>query len=357
MKNIFELSNFDYKMPRELIAQKPLLERDQSRLLVLDRKTGVIAHDYFYNIKNYLKAGDCLVLNDTKVIPARLFGKTAKTGAKIEILVLDRGNRIDDGPPVDFKRTGSTAWEVMMKNSRRVKQGSKVIFPGGMELVVTGITGKTALVEFNFEEKELIGKLWETGTMPLPPYIKEGAGDKTHKIRYQTVYAEHEGAKAAPTAGLHFTKELLEKLKAGKISPAYVTLHVGLGTFEAISEKDIRKHRMHAEHFEIDKKNADIINSAPGRIIACGTTAVRVIESAAEAGGMREMKADTGIFIYPGYEFRKTQGLITNFHLPRTTLFALVCAFAGMENVKNAYNEAIRMKYRFYSYGDAMLII
>jgi len=343
MDKTFNLDDYDYRVPQELIAQKPLDNRDHSRLMVLDRKTGKIQHDYFYNISEYFSAGDCLVLNDTKVIPARLFGSTKKTGAGIEILVLGR-------------KAGRT-WEVMMKNSRRVKAGDVVEFDEGTELKVIKKTGKTAEVEFNMNETNLIIMLWKTGTVPLPPYIKNDALQANHRERYQTVYAEHEGAKAAPTAGLHFTGKLLEEIGNKGIKTARVTLHVGLGTFEAIAESDIRNHKMHEEEYFIDTKNAAIINEAPGRTIACGTTSLRVLESACRDGKIPAESGKTGIYIYPGYEFKKTNALITNFHLPKTSLLALVYAFGGMEFVKKAYDAAINEKYRFFSYGDAMLIL
>jgi S-adenosylmethionine:tRNA ribosyltransferase-isomerase len=341
--NIFDISNYDYRIPRELIAQRPLEKRDASRLLVLDRKSGSIKHDKFYNIAEYFDPGDCIVLNDTKVLPARLFGKTEKTGAGIEILVLEHKQ--------------ADIWEVMMKNSRRVKEGTRIIFPGGIELIVLKKQGKIVEAEFNMKEGDLKKALWLTGKVPLPPYIKENTVGEIHRLRYQTVYAESEGAKAAPTAGLHFTKTLLEKIRGKRVRKAFVTLHVGIGTFEAVMEKDVRKHRMHEEYFEINSRNAGIINSTKGRVAAVGTTALRALESAAGTDGRIGAKTGyTGLYLFPGCEFRRTDMLITNFHMPRTTLFILVCAFAGIENAKKAYTEAINHKYRLYSYGDAMLI-
>jgi S-adenosylmethionine:tRNA ribosyltransferase-isomerase len=343
MDDMFDLSNYDYRVPQELIAQEPLLNRDRSRLLVLEKNTGKITHDYFYNLKTYLNAGDCLVLNDTKVVPARLFGKTRKTGAAVEILVLARNE--------------NRTWEVMMKNSRRVDEGSLVSFGEDIELKVVRKKGKTAEVEFNLNESTLKKALWKHGTVPLPPYIKNETSADIHRERYQTVYAEHEGARAAPTAGLHFTPKLLDEIRGKGIKTARVTLHVGMGTFEAVSETDIRKHKMHEEEYMVDSKNAAVINETTGRIIAAGTTSLRVLESAVRDGKIPEIHDKTGIYIYPGYEFKKVQGLITNFHLPKTTLLALVYAFAGADNVKRAYAAAIKEKYRFFSYGDAMLII
>lgn len=343
MEKIFDLTSYDYKIPDGLIAQNPLDERDQSRLMVLDRKTGKITHDYFYNIAGYFNAGDCLVLNNTKVIPARLFGKTQKTGAAIEILILDKKE--------------DRIWKVMMKNSRRVKEGDVIIFPDGIKAEVVKKTGKTVEAEFNISETELKLKLWKNGTIPLPPYIKEGALKEIHKQRYQTVYAEHEGAKAAPTAGLHFTEKLLNEIQKKGVETARVTLHVGMGTFEAVTEQDIRKHIMHEEEYIVDEKNSKIINEASGRIICAGTTSLRVIESAVKNGKMQAMHGKTGIYIYPGYEFKKADVLITNFHLPRTSLLALVSAFAGFDIIMKAYDTAIKEKYRFFSYGDAMLIV
>lgn len=343
MNKIFDLSNYDYKVPEALIAQEPLKRRDHSRLLVLERRTGKITHDYFYNIAKYFTSGDCLVLNNTKVIPARLFGRTEKTGAGIEILILDR--------------KADRTWEVMMKNSRRVKEGDVIIFPDGIKTKIMKKTGKTVEVEFNLSETELKKKLWKSGVVPLPPYIKKGALQESHKNRYQTVYAEHEGAKAAPTAGLHFTEKLLKEISKKGVKTAHVTLHVGMGTFEAITEEDIRKHKMHEEEYTVDEQNAKLINETTGRIIAVGTTSLRVIESAVKNNKMQAVHAKTGIYIYPGYEFNKTDVLVTNFHLPRTSLLALVSAFAGIDIIKKTYDTAIREKYRFFSYGDAMLIL
>ena len=341
--SIYNLSNYDYTVPQDLIAQRPLEIRDASRLLVLDRKTGGITHDRFQNIAGYFEPGDCIVLNDTKVLPARLFGKTEKTGAGIEILVLER------------KR--GTVWDVMMKNSRRVNEGARIIFPGGLELTVLKKHGKIVEAEFNMKEKEVNKVLLLSGHAPLPPYIKEDADGIIHRSRYQTIYAEAEGARAAPTAGLHFTEALLKKIQKKKVRKAFVTLHVGIGTFEAVTEKDIREHIMHEEFFRISGKSAGIINSVKGKVAAVGTTALRALESAADTGGkIRAKTGYTGLYLFPGSEFRRTDMLITNFHMPRTSLFILICAFAGIENTKKAYNEAIKEHYRLYSYGDAMLI-
>ncbi|HRU38252.1 MAG TPA: tRNA preQ1(34) S-adenosylmethionine ribosyltransferase-isomerase QueA [Candidatus Goldiibacteriota bacterium] len=342
MKKIYDLSYYDYEVPEALIAQRPLSERDACRLLVLERKTGRMTHDFFYNIGGYMAAGDCLVLNDTRVIPARLYGKT-ETGAKIEILILGR-------------KEGSI-WEVMMKNSRRAAENCEVFFDNDIRMTVLSKKGKTAEVSFNMDESLLLKTLRQNGIIPLPPYIKENALDASHRDSYQTVYASNEGAKAAPTAGLHFTARLLRSLENAGVRKAFVTLHVGMGTFEPVVEADIRKHNMHTEEYTVTQEAAGIINSCKGRKIACGTTSLRVLESSVKAGKIVPGSGRTGIYIYPGYSFAATDGLITNFHLPKTTLLALVYAFAGEKNAKKAYDEAIRKKYRLFSYGDAMLII
>ncbi len=347
MKNIYSLENYDYSFPKELIAQEPLSDRSSSRLMALSRATGAISHEKFTDIINHISPGDCLVMNDTKVLPANLDGASEKTGAKIGILVLDN--------------TGDNKWDVIMKNSKRVMPGDIVSFNGGLKLTVIEKKGKIVEVEFNCAPRELVEKLWRLGTMPLPPYIKANIKDPSHRERYQTIYAKNEGAKAAPTAGLHFTPEILRKMAEKQVKTAYITLHVGMGTFESVEKEDIREHKMHSELFEITPENAEIINSvnaAGKKVIAIGTTSMRALEASSSAG--REViarRSMTDIFIFPGYDFKICGGLITNFHLPRTSLLALVSAFAGNENIKRAYEEAIKEKYRLFSYGDAMVII
>ncbi|MCX8092636.1 MAG: tRNA preQ1(34) S-adenosylmethionine ribosyltransferase-isomerase QueA [Candidatus Goldbacteria bacterium] len=346
MENIYKLSFYDYKLDESLIAQKPLKKRDESRLLVLCKDTGKIIHDRFYNIGNYLKKDDLLILNNTRVIPARLFGEKEKTKAKIEILLLDFLN--------------DKAVEVMMRNSRRLNVNDIISFPGGLKGKLINKKGKTVILEFNFKKEKVLDIFKKYGAMPLPPYIKEEKDNPFHRKTYQTVYSKIEGSKAAPTAGFHFTKQLIKKLKNDGIKFTEITLHVGLGTFEPVLSDDIREHKMHAEFFEMNNKTATLINMTRNngnKIIAVGTTSLRTIESCVEGDMVISKKQWTSLFIYPGYKFKITDGLITNFHLPKTTLFMLVCAFGGIENVKKAYKEAIKEKYRFYSYGDAMLII
>jgi len=346
MDKIYDISNYDYELDEKLIAQKPLQKRDESKLLVLNKKTGEIIHDRFFNLINYINSGDCLVINNTKVLPARLFGEKKMTGAKIEILL---DNFLDENIA-----------EVMMKNSRRIKEGDIILFPGKLSAEVLNKKGKMVDLKFNFKKQKIIEIFKKYGFMPLPPYIKENKFDEIHKKTYQTVFSKKEGAKAAPTAGFHFTQGLLNKLKKNDVKIAQITLHTGIGTFEPILTKDIREHKMHSEYFEINKKAADMINATIQKnkeVIAVGTTSLRTLESCAENGKVKEKKGETSLYIYPGYKFKIVNKLITNFHLPKTTLFILVCAFAGIENIKKAYNEAIKNNYRFYSYGDAMLII
>lgn len=344
---IYNLKNYDYSFPKELIAQEPLPDRSSSRLMVLNRTTGAIKHAVFTSITDYMDPGDCLVVNDTKVIPANLEGKTEKNGSSISILVLDNleGN----------------VWDVLMKNSRRVDEDGCVLFPEGIRLKVIKKKGKLVEVEFNYDPKELIEKLLRAGSMPLPPYIKEDIKNEKHRERYQTVYAANQGAVAAPTAGLHFTDAVLSGLSAKGVKIAPVTLHVGLGTFESISENDIRLHKMHSENYEVSAASAAIINAAKKsgkKIIAVGTTSMRVLESASLADGkLMPQQGSTSIYIYPGYAFRIVDRLITNFHLPKTSLLSLVSAFAGIDKIKNAYTSAIQEKYRLFSYGDSMLIL
>jgi len=337
--------DFYYDLPEELIAQTPLTDRTASRLLVLDRTTGTITHRHFYDILDYLNAGDCLVLNNTRVIPARLFGANPDTGGKIEFLLL--------------KRTAGHTWEVILKPGRKAKPGSKFIFGGGLlraeilDILDDGV--RTVKFEFDGIWEELLDKL---GEMPLPPYIKEKLSDKE---RYQTVYAAVEGSAAAPTAGLHFTRELIDRAEQKGVKVCNLTLHVGLGTFRPVSVINVESHKMHSEYYEVTEQAAQTINQTKregGRIIAVGTTSVRTLETCANAAGeLSPQSGDTDIFIYPGYNFKLTDGLITNFHLPESTLLMLVSAFAGKENIFRAYESAVKEKYRFFSFGDAMLIV
>jgi S-adenosylmethionine:tRNA ribosyltransferase-isomerase len=347
LKDIYDLSFYDYELPEELIAQTPLEFRDASRLMIVDRKTNTIKHDHFFNLPVYLNPGDCVVINNTRVIPARIYGNKEKTGAAIEILLSDQ------------RKNGE--WEVMMRNSRRINEGDIVIFKDGLSAVIIKKLGKTVLVKFNVDGQEFYEKINKTGVIPLPPYIKENTNASIHKQRYQTVFAKKDGAKAAPTASLHFTPELMKKIEIKGIAINEITLHTGLGTFEPVNENDITKHKMHSEDFEITNESAAAINICRkngGRIIAAGTTSLRALESSAgDNGQIYEKSTSTDIFIYPGYKFKTVDCLITNFHFPKTTLLALVYAFAGVDLAKRAYKEAILQKYRLFSYGDAMLII
>ena len=337
-------SDFYFELPQELIAQDPLPDRSSSRLMVLNRKTGEITHEIFHDILKYLKPGDCLVRNNTKVIPARLFGKKADTGATIEILLL--------------KRKEKDVWECLVKPGKKAKPGAKIVF--GEELllgeIIDVVEEGNRIIQFSYEGifEEILDKL---GQMPLPPYITHKLQDKN---RYQTVYAKHDGSAAAPTAGLHFTNELLEKIEKMGVTIANVTLHVGLGTFRPVKVEDVTKHHMHSEYYRIEKEEADKINkvkAAGGRIICIGTTSCRTIESATDENGILHAgEGNTKIFIYPGYSFKILDALITNFHLPESTLLMLVSALAGKENIMNAYEEAVKEKYRFFSFGDAMFI-
>ena len=339
-----QLSDFYYDLPQELIAQDPLLKRDNSRLMVLNREEGTIEHKHFYDVISYLKEGDCLVINDTKVIPARLIGEKEGTGAAIEVLLL---KRLDD-----------CTWETLVKPGKKARVGARIIFGGGKLVgeVIDIVEEGNRIVRFEYEGifEEILDEL---GQMPLPPYITHKLEDKN---RYQTVYAEHEGSAAAPTAGLHFTKELLEEIKAKGIKIAHVTLHVGLGTFRPVKEDNILDHHMHSEFYVIDEKAAETINETKkngGRIIAVGTTSTRTLETVADENGMlRACSGWTDIFIYPGYKFKVLDCLITNFHLPESTLIMLVSALAGREHVLAAYEEAVKERYRFFSFGDAMFI-
>lgn len=337
-------TDFYYELPEELIAQDPLADRSSSRLLVLDRKSGAVSHHVFREITDYLREGDCLVINDTKVIPARLIGSKLGTGAKIEVLLL--------------KRKENNVWETLVKPGRKVKPGAKISFGDGLLVgeVVDIVEEGNRLIRFSFEGifEEILDRL---GQMPLPPYITHQLQDKN---RYQTVYAKHTGSAAAPTAGLHFTPELLEEIKKRGIEIARVTLHVGLGTFRPVKSDEITDHHMHAEFYQINEEAAKKINrarEAGNRVICVGTTSCRTVESAADERGHLEAKSGwTDIFIYPGYKFKILDGLITNFHLPESTLIMLVSALAGRENVLAAYEEAVKERYRFFSFGDAMLI-
>lgn len=339
-----KLSDFYYDLPQELIAQDPLEDRSSSRLMVLDKNNGKIKHEIFHDIKKYLKNGDLLVINDTKVIPARLFGTKKDTGAKIEVLLL--------------KRKENDNWEVLVKPGRKAKPGTVISFGDGLlECEVMDVVDDgNRIIHFNYEGifEEILDKL---GEMPLPPYITHKLKDKN---RYQTVYAKHEGSAAAPTAGLHFTNELLAEIKDMGVNIAHVTLHVGLGTFRPVKVDEITDHHMHSEYYNITKEAADLINETKkkgGRVISVGTTSSRTLESAADENGMiKESSGWTEIFIYPGYKFKVVDCLITNFHLPESTLLMLVSALAGRENIMNAYKEAVEEKYRFFSFGDAMFI-
>ena len=333
---------FDYYLPEELIAQKPLEDRSASRLLVLG-KDGKFKDDTFKNIKSYVRKGDCLVLNNTRVIPARLYGTKKGFGGAVEILLLHRYSKNE--------------WEVMLKPGRRAHVGSEYEFGDGKLAmkVLERLDGGNKRVEFSYEGL-FENVLDELGEMPLPHYIKEKLEDKE---RYQTVYSKHEGSAAAPTAGLHFTNELLKEIEEMGVSLAYVTLHVGLGTFRPVKVSDVTKHKMHSEYYTVSEETADIINKTKksgGRIICVGTTSCRTVESASVQGEIRAQSGWTDIFIYPGYEFKMTDALITNFHLPKSTLVMLVSALAGKENVLNAYKYAVEEKYRFFSFGDAMFI-
>lgn len=338
-----ELSDFNYYLPEELIAQTPIEKRDESRLMVLDKNTGEIEHKIFRDIIDYLQPGDCLVRNNTKVIPARLYGKK-ETGANVEFVLL--------------KNLEGDIWEAMVRPGNKLHSGAKVIFGDGLlraEILETLQDG-TRKVKFEYDGifNEILDKI---GLMPLPPYIHESLKDND---RYQTVYAKYEGSAAAPTAGLHFTDELLKKIEEKGISIANVTLHVGIGTFRPVKEKNIEDHQMHTEHYYIKQEDADKINKAKlsgNRVIAVGTTSCRTIETIADEKGLvKACEGDTGIYIYPGYKFKCLDALITNFHLPESTLIMLVSALAGRENILNAYNEAVKEKYKFFSFGDAMFI-
>ena len=338
-----KVTDFDYDLPKELIAQTPIEKRDESKLMVLDRSNETIEHKKFKDIVEYLKPGDVLVRNNTKVIPARLYGKKV-TGANVEFLLL---NNIE-----------GDIWECIVRPGNKLHVGAKVIFGDGLlrAEVLDTMEGGTRKVKFSYEGifNEILDKI---GLMPLPPYIHESLKDNN---RYQTVYAKYDGSAAAPTAGLHFTEELLQKIKNMGVEIANVTLHVGIGTFRPVKEENVEEHKMHTEHFYIKKEDAEKINNAKKegrRVIAIGTTSCRVLETIADENGfVKETEEDTGIFIYPGYKFKCLDGLITNFHLPQSTLLMLVSALAGKDYIMRAYKEAVKEKYRFFSFGDAMFI-
>ena len=337
-------SDFYYDLPESLIAQTPIEPRNASRLMVLNKATGEISHKIFKDIPEYLNKGDCLVLNDTRVLPARLYGKRADTGSIVEFVLL--------------KQRQMLVWEVLAGPGKKARVGHKFTFNNDLSCeVVEVLDDGNRIIKFDCSG-EFFSVLDKVGQMPLPPYIKAKLEDKE---RYQTVYSRELGSAAAPTAGLHFTKEMLKSLEQKGVKIAYVTLHVGLGTFRPVKVEDITKHIMHTEHYSISDKTARIINETKkngGRIICVGTTSCRTIESAMQKfGEIRECSDDTGIFIYPGYEFKCMDGLITNFHLPESTLIMLVSAFAGYENTMRAYKTAVEHKYRFFSFGDCTLII
>ena len=338
-----KVSDFNYELPEELIAQVPLEKRDKSRLMVLDREKQTIEHKTFKDIIDYLEPGDCLVRNNTKVIPARIYGKK-ETGAHVEFLLL---NNIE-----------GDIWESIVRPGNKLHVGTKVIFGDGLLTadILEIMPGGTRKVEFHYKGifNEILDKI---GLMPLPPYIHEELKDND---RYQTVYAKYEGSAAAPTAGLHFTPELLRKIQDKGVKIANVTLHVGIGTFRPVKEDEVEKHQMHSEHYYIKKEDVEKINQTKKdgkRVIAVGTTSCRVLETIADENGIvKETEGDTQIFIYPGYKFKCLDGLITNFHLPQSTLLMLVSALAGKDYIMKAYNEAVKEKYRFFSFGDAMFI-
>ena len=340
-----DVKDFYYDLPEELIAQDPLEKRSNSRLMVLDKKSGDVYHRHFYDIKEYLKPGDCLVVNNTKVIPARLYGSRENTGGKVEILLL--------------KRVSDDVWETLVKPGKKARVGDRIEFGEGLlkAEIIDVVEEGNRLVRFEYEGifEEILDQL---GQMPLPPYITHELKDKD---RYQTVYAKYDGSAAAPTAGLHFTKELLQEIKDMGVNIAEVTLHVGLGTFRPVKVENVLDHHMHSEFYMISQEAADMINATKdngGRVISVGTTSTRTLEAAADENGrLTETSGWTEIFIYPGYKFKVIDALITNFHLPESTLVMLVSALAGREHVLAAYAKAVEEKYRFFSFGDAMLIM
>lgn len=345
MSAALNTKDFYYDLPQELIAQHPTEDRTAARLMVLDRKNGEIQHKHFYNITEFLNDGDCLVMNNTRVIPARLYGVKEGSGGKIEFLLL--------------KRIDINTWEIILRPGRKARKGSRFVFGDGLLCaeILEVLEDGNRIVRFEYEGiwEELLDRL---GEMPLPPYIKEKLRDKN---RYQTVYSKIDGSAAAPTAGLHFTEELLDKIRAKGVKTAFVTLHVGLGTFRPVSVENVEEHKMHSEYCEISPETAELINNTRkngGRIVAVGTTSVRTLESCSEEDGrVIPQKKNTEIFIYPGYRFKTVDALITNFHLPESTLMMLISAFADKETIMNAYHEAIKERYRFFSFGDAMFIV
>ena len=339
-----KVSDFNYELPLHLIAQHPYDKRDEARLMVLDKTNKTIEHKVFKDVIDYLNPGDCLVINNTKVIPARLYGKK-DTGANVEFLLL--------------KRIEGDFWEAMVRPGSKLKAGAKVLFGDGLlkATVLDVLENGNRKVEFEYDGifNEILDKI---GLMPLPPYITEAT--KEDNSKYQTVYAKHDGSAAAPTAGLHFTEELLKRIKEKGVEVANVTLHVGIGTFRPVKVENVEEHEMHSEHYYIKQEDVDKINNAKKngkRVIACGTTSCRVLESVADENGMmKAVEGDTSIFIYPGYKFKCVDSLITNFHLPESTLIMLVSTLAGQDFIMNAYNEAVKEEYKFFSFGDAMII-
>jgi S-adenosylmethionine:tRNA ribosyltransferase-isomerase len=338
-------SDFFYNLPENLIAQTPLEPRDSSRLMVLHKDSDEIEHKHFYDIIDYLEPGDCLIVNDSRVIPARIYGVKEDTGAKIEFLLL--------------RQVDGSRWETLVKPGRKAKAGAKFIFGEGIiKAEVLEVTDDgNRIVDLSCEDGNIYAALDKIGQMPLPPYITEKLEDQE---RYQTVYSNELGSAAAPTAGLHFTNELLDKIKAKGVNIGYVTLHVGLGTFRPVKVDDVTKHKMHSEHYELPQETADLINAtkaAGKRVIAVGTTSCRTLESVAASGEIKACDGFTDIFIYPGFQFKVLDGLITNFHLPESTLIMLVSAFLGYEKTMKAYEVAVQEKYRFFSFGDCMTIL
>lgn len=344
--NLLLKSSYLYELPEKLIAQTPLEKRDSSRLLVLHKEDGSTEHKHFFDIIDYLSEGDCLVINDTRVIPARIFGKSEKHTGEIETVLLKRA-----------ANSAFEEWECLTRPGKKTKIGERILYPHGLTGVVTDILeGGIRRIKFVCDGI-FLETLEKIGIMPLPPYITKKLEDKE---RYQTVYSKYNGSAAAPTAGLHFTPELLERLKEKGVKIAKVLLHVGLGTFRPVKEDDLTDHIMHSEYIKVTQENADIINSAKqngGRIVSVGTTSTRVLESVSDENGtIQQFEGETSIFIYPGYQFKIVDALITNFHLPESTLIMLVSAFAGYENTMAAYREAVEKEYRFFSFGDSMLL-
>jgi S-adenosylmethionine:tRNA ribosyltransferase-isomerase len=353
---MFSLNDYNYNLPPSLIAQQPAVRRDRSNLLALNRDTGELSHHCFNTINGYLKPGDVLVINNTAVIPARLKGKK-ETGGKVEVLISEYASGIKS-----LEKTGNFVCRCIVKASKRPRIGMWLRFAENLKAEVLDTCNETHTLKF-YTDDDFESLLDRLGNVPLPPYIKRNSGRESFiddKLSYQTVYASHKGAIAAPTAGLHFTGKLLDKLKTGGVKIAALTLHVGYGTFLPVRSDDIRKHQMHPEQYTISEKSAEIINSARdcgGRVVAVGTTCVRALEYAADSsGGVAAGNGSCDLFIFPGYRFKAIDAMLTNFHLPKSTLLMLVSAFAGREKVLKAYREAIKMKYRFYSYGDAMFI-